>query len=72
MKVRLSEFTYKRLVEGLGQELVVYSIDEHGFYSVEVPTRIVNNATKNFGSDLDHAINEIVNENQRRGLWPKH
>lgn len=65
MKVRLSEFTYKRLVEGLGEELKFYSIDEHGFYQVELPPRVVREARK-FGGEIDTALNEWINFEQRR------
>lgn len=71
MNVWLSEFTYQRLIDGLGQKIPVIHTDEHGFVRVDLSTEIVKNATQNFGVDIDHAINEMINDNQRRGLWPK-
>lgn len=71
MKIWLSEFTYQRLVEGLGEELPMLYSDERGFVRVDVPSEVVTNARENFGWDIDKAINELINHNQREGLWPK-
>lgn len=71
MKVWLSRFTYQRLIEGLGEEMPILHTNEHGFVRVDLPVSVIDNAQKNFGLPLDKAINELINENQRRGLWPQ-
>lgn len=71
MHIWLSEFTYQRLVEGLGEKLPILHTDERGFNRVDIPDDIVNNAISNFGSNIEHAINETINHNQKEGLWPK-
>lgn len=71
MLIRLSETTYKRLVDGLGLDLPVLSEDEHGFKYVDIAEDIVEQVRGVFGDDIDWGINQTINENQRTGVWPK-
>lgn len=71
MKVWLSEFTYQRLVEGLEEHIPILHTDEIGHVRVDIPKYVVENAEKNFGLPIDKAINEMINHNQRNGLWPR-
>lgn len=71
MKIWLSEFTYQRLVEGLDQDIPILHTDSRGFVRVDLPREVVRNAEEHFGLPLDKAINELINQNQRDGLWPR-
>lgn len=73
MQVRLSETTYKRLVVGLGEPVSILSTDEHGFHYIDMDEEIIKHIRKSFPErkgDLDWAINQVINNNQARGLWP--
>jgi len=70
MLVRISETTYQRLTEGLGTALPVLYIDEHGWKYVEIEEEIVAAVKQYGGDDIDWAINQTINHNQRVGQWP--
>lgn len=70
-KVRLSETTYQRLVNGLGLIVPILHTDELGFHYVEIADSIVEPIQQQFGDDIDWGINQTINANQQAGLWPK-
>ena len=70
MLVKLSETTYQRLVQGLGQSLPVSFVDELGFKYVDLEDNLVDSVREAFGDDIDWSINQTINHNQRRGEWP--
>lgn len=70
MRVRLSETTYRRLVNGLGLSIPILHSDELGFLYIELEDSIVEAVREAFGDDIDWGLNQTINLNQKTGDWP--
>lgn len=71
MLVWLSEFTYKRLVDGSKVDIPIHTTNSHGFVRVDVDDAIIKSAVDCFGPDIDQSLNKVINHNQKSGHWPK-